>query len=116
MADRNAAGLRDRLITIEACTDDLGTTRYPIEDWTPLVTLYANRTTGGGDESFGAHQLSGRGDDTWTIPYRADCDPELLDVVKLRRLVAYGRVHDIVGAAVVGPRRALELSTRAKVG
>lgn len=116
MADRAAAGLRDRQITIEACADTLGSTRFPIEDWTPLVTLWASRANGGGDEGFAAHQLSGRGDDTWTIPYRADCDPELLDVVKLRRVVAHGRIHDIVGANQIDARRALELHTRAKVG
>jgi hypothetical protein len=44
------------------------------------------------------------------------CDPELVDVVKARRLVASGRIYDITAAAQIGRRQGLELLTRAQVG
>ncbi len=117
MSDRaTAVGRRDRQVTIEACTDTTGPSRFPIEDWAPLVTLWAAHAPGAGAEAFTADQVSGTADDTWTIPYRSDCDPDLVDVVKRRRLRRSGRVHDIVGARARDMRDGIELRTRAKVG
>jgi SPP1 family predicted phage head-tail adaptor len=110
-----AIGGRDRRIVIEAATDGVGPSHYPVETWTPLTTLWARFTPGVGDEQFTADQLSGTADDRWTIPYRADCDPDLVDVVKLRRIRRQARVYDIVGARPV-ERQGIELRTRAKVG
>jgi head-tail adaptor len=113
---RLTAGARDRPITIEQMTDAIGPSRFPIEDWTPLVSGMAARDDGGGTEMFVANQAAAIGDVRWTMPYRADCDPELVDVAKVRRIVADGRVYDIVAAALIGRRRGLELLARAKVG
>jgi hypothetical protein len=45
--------------------------------------------------------------------YRADMDPDLVDVPKARRLVFGGRVHDIAAAQHLGRREGIELSTKA---
>ena len=117
MSDRELAiGRRDRQVTIEACTDAVGPSHFPIEDWAPLVTLWAAHAPGAGAEAFTADQVSGAAEDTWTIPYRSDCDPDRVDVVKQRRLRRQGRVYDIVGARALEMRDGIELRTRAKVG
>lgn len=116
-AQRESAGQRDRLIAIEQCSDAVGPSSFPVETWTPLAPqVWAAYDDDGGHEGFTAQQVSGVADGRWTMPYRADCDPEQVDVVKVRRLVVNGRVHDIVSAAQIGYRRAIELRTRAKVG
>src|SRR4030095_6177902 len=109
---------RDRQIAIEACTDVTGPSQFPVEQWVPLVPLlWAARDTTSGDETFSAQQVSGVTYVKWSIPYRSDCDPETgVDVVKRRRVIAEGRVYDIVGAQQYGKREGLELLTRAKVG
>ena len=111
-----AIGQRNRRITIEQCVDAIGPTRFPIEDWTPLVTLWAAHTDEAGVETFTAHQTSGTSSDTWTIPYRGDCDPDLVDVVKVRRVRRHDRIHDIVSARALDMNQGIELHTRAKVG
>jgi head-tail adaptor len=116
MADVSAAGQRNRRLTIEQMADAVGPSFFPVETWTPLVTEMAARDDAGGSEAFLADQMSGTASVRWTIPYRADCDPEMVDVVKLRRVVADGRVYDILAATQIGRRRGLELLTRVKVG
>jgi SPP1 family predicted phage head-tail adaptor len=115
-APEMAVGQRTRRITIEACVDAMGPTRFPIEDWTPLVTLWAAHTVEGGIEQSVANQETGTSSDTWTIPYRSDCDPDLVDVVKLRRVRRNDRVYDVVSARALDMNQGLEFQTRAKVG
>jgi len=113
---RLSAGQRDRTIVIEQLTETVGASQFPVETWDPLVTVQAAYDDEGGDESFTVNQLSATASVRWTIPYRTDCDPDGLDVAKLRRVVANGRVYDIVAATPIGRRQGLELRTRAKVG
>jgi hypothetical protein len=113
---RLSAGQRDRTITIEQVTDAVGPSHFPLEDWTPLVTVQAAYDDEGGGESFTAQQVAGTAAGRWTMPYRADCDPELVPVVKVRRVVANGRVYDIISATQIGRRQGLEFRTIAKVG
>jgi SPP1 family predicted phage head-tail adaptor len=113
---RLSAGQRDRTLTIEQLTETVGPTQFPLETWAPLVTVQGAYDDESGTESFVANQISSAAFVRWTIPYRADCDPELLDVVKIRRVVANGRIYDIVAATQIGRRSGLELRTRAKVG
>lgn len=85
---RRSAGQRDRVITIEALTESVGPSGFPIETWAPLTpNVYAARDDQYGSETFVADQLSATADAQWTLPYRADCDPELVDVAKRRRVV-----------------------------
>lgn len=115
---RLSAGQRDRLITIEQCVDTAGPTQFPLETWTTLIAgVHAAYDDESGSETLvSAHHVSATDQVRWTIPYRADCDPEVIDVAKRRRVVANGRVYDILAANPIGRRQGLELRTRAKVG
>jgi Phage head-tail joining protein len=114
-----SAGQRSKtVIAIEQLTETVGPTQFPVETWTPLYArVPAARRDETGAETFVAHQLSGAGFVRWTIEYLSACDPERgIDVVKQRRIVAEGRVYDILEAAQIGYRVQLEFRTRAKVG
>lgn len=108
-------GERDRIITIEErpaadAVDDAGT---PIDGpWTTLVAeMPAARLDVQGGERFRSEQESARYDTRWEINYRADMDPDLVDVPKLRRIVEFGRTYDIESASVIGRRAGIELLT-----
>lgn len=108
-----ASGQRDRLVTIQQLTASIGATRFPVEGWADLTTVWAHKADISGRERFTENQASAPYDTTWTIPYAADMDPELVDVRKARRLVVKGRVHDIVAAKEVGRKVAIEVQTLA---
>lgn len=108
-----ASGQRDRVVVIQQLTDSVGASRFPVESWSDLTVVWARKEERGGRERFTEHQVLAPYDTTWTIPYFADMDPELVDVRKARRLVVKGRVHDIVAAQEVGRKRAIELQTLA---
>lgn len=113
---RLSAGQRDRTITVEQMVGAVGPSSFPTETWTPLVTVQAAQDVDAGEETFTADHVTGTASVRWTLPYLAACDPELVDVVKVRRLVASGRIYDITAAAQIGRRQGLELLTRAQVG
>ncbi len=84
----------------------------PTETWTTLVAdMPAARTGVTGWERFRSEQASARFDDRWEINYRADMDPDLIDVPKVRRLLIGTRVLEIVAAAEIGRREGIELLT-----
>jgi head-tail adaptor len=113
-------GLRDRVVTIESrsATDAVDTTSgEPTETWTTLVAnMPAAKTDVSGWERFRMDQQSARADQRWEMNYRADMDPELVDVPKLRRLVVSGRTLEIVAASEIGRREGIELLTLAASG
>lgn len=115
-ARRLSAGQRTTGITIEAMTESVGGTRFPQERWSPIALVYAAVDRASGGEAFTVHQVSATESVRFTIAYRADCDPDVVDVAKYRRVVSGGRVHDITGAELIGRRRGVTLHTRAKVG
>lgn len=108
-----SAGQRDRSVTIEMVTDGVGTSRYPTEAWTTLTTARMSKKDVRQMERFAAMQLSAPIDTQWEMEYREDMDPELVDVAKSRRLVYQGRIFDIVGAAQIGRRQGIALTTLA---
>jgi SPP1 family predicted phage head-tail adaptor len=114
--DRQAAGLRDRLVTIEQRPepDTPAPSGFPIDgQWLPLVqNLPAARQDVQGYERYRAAQTSSASDVRWEINYRADMDPEVLDVPKTRRLIYQGRVYNIVAASTIGRHRGVELWTQ----
>lgn len=120
--DRIAAGKRDRIVTLQErpITDAVDSEGAPTDveadvPWTNLVeNIPASKEESSGRERFVANQTSAPYDTTWVINYRADMDPELVDVAKLRRIVVQGRVHDIVYASEIGRRRGIEIYTLAK--
>jgi hypothetical protein len=77
--------------------------------WRPRVFMRKLDTKA--SERFVAGQLSGEATTQWEMGYRADMDPELVDVTKKRRLVYQGRIYDITSASQIGRREGMELLT-----
>jgi head-tail adaptor len=110
------AGQRDKEVRIEQRVDSVAGTRYPVETWTTLVPLeWMSRTEVRANERFAASQLTASTETQWEMNYRADMDPDLLDVPGTRRLVYLGRTYNITAASVIEPKRGIELLTLAKV-
>lgn len=107
------AGERDRLVIVQQSTDGIATSNYPTETWTQLTTMFMSTQPAGGRERFVADQFSAPYDTRWEGPYRADMDPELVDVPKKRRLVYRGRIHNIVQAEMIGRYEGVALLTQA---
>jgi len=109
------AGERDRYIYLVPIT--AGTTPgFPVEtDGTPLG-MYASKQDIGGREQFAAAQLSAPYTTRWEVNYRADIDPDLVDVPKAFRLTYQGRGHDITAASMIGRKEGVEILTLARQG
>lgn len=105
-------GQRNKPTTLEQKTDSVGSTGFPVETWTTLATpVWMFREDVKGDERFTADRLSAAGHVRWEMAYRADMDPDILDVPNLRRLVYQGRYYDIVAASQIGSKEGIELMT-----
>lgn len=117
-SSRVDAGARDKRVSIQRLTDTIGSSGMPVEDWTTLsaIALDASRVEVSGKETFGANQTSAPYETLWGIEYRADMDPDLLDIPKTRRLVYLGRTHDILAARIVGNKDGIELETLTRRG
>lgn len=114
-AAATSAGARDRWVTIQARADDdaTGGSGFPTEAWVDLATVAMSREDVDAAEVVRASQTLATLTTRWVMPYRADCDPERIDVPKLRRLLYLGRVYDIVSATPVGRHRGIEIVTEA---
>lgn len=110
------SGQRDRELTLQVGTPGAAGSGFPVMAWEDLGTEWASRRDLSADERDKNDQETAFTETTWQIPYRADMDPELVDVPKLRRVLYEGRVYDIRSASLVGWRRHIELITLAKVG
>ena len=114
---RTPHGWRTHRVTLEQSVPTVSpSTGFPIETFTPLGDVWAYQAASSATEILAAEQLAARVGYEWRIPFRADCDPDVVDVPRLRRLVWAGRVHDIVDATRVnGQRLEIRLVTREKV-
>lgn len=110
------AGVRDRQIVIQQLTPSVGASKFPVETWTTLCTVYASRYDQGGTERFIAAQLSTPATTRWEMSYRSDMDPDTVPVSKTRRLVYRGSTYDILSASEIGRREGIELITLSKAG
>ena len=110
--DEASAGQRIRYVRIESRTDP----EAQFEQWDTLAHEWMARADLSADERFKGDQETAYADTRWVMPYRADMDPELVDVAHLRRLVYEGRAYDIRAAKPSGWKRDLELTTLARVG
>lgn len=108
-----SAGERDRLVTIQQVADSDGASGFPVETWTTLALAWMGRVPIRGVERVQAGQIQARYDARWVMSYRADMDPDEVDVPKTRRLVYEGRSHDIVHAEHIGRKQGIELTTMA---
>ena len=114
-------GQRDKHVTIQQLTESRGSSGFPVESWTTLVSVFMAREDVGGDvssrrERFVADQQMAIADTRWTLLFRDDMDPEAIDVPKTRRLLYRGRPYNITAARPVGRRDAIELLTQSSVG
>lgn len=111
-----SSGQRDHEVRIEQLAASVGSTRYPVETWTTLVAVeWMARSEMRANERFVAKQESAVTETTWEMEYRADMDPDLVNVPGTRRLVCLGRTYNIIAATTIGPKRGIELLTVAKV-
>lgn len=111
------AGMRDRLITLQQRSPGADTSGFPVESWSTLAAnVFAmkrhDRTDG---ERYQSDQLTARAIIRWEIPYRADMDPDLVNVTRDRRVDYQNRAWDITAAVELGRREGIELTTMAKV-
>lgn len=109
-------GERDRSVTLREKATAAGSSGFPSETPTTLATVWARKDDLKGSERFGDGQLSAPFTTRWEIGYRADMDPELVDVPKTRDLVYQGRHYDITDASLIGRRDGIELMTLARQG
>lgn len=106
------AGDLDREVTIQQLTDAAGASGFPVESWTTLDdTVWMEKVNASGTERFRSAQLSAAVVTQWRLYYRADMDPDAVDVPKTRRLVYQGRVYDITSATEMGRQEGIELTT-----
>jgi SPP1 family predicted phage head-tail adaptor len=109
------AGARDRWVTIQARPDDsTASSGFPIDGpWTDLATVAMAREDMDARELTRAHQEQAMMTVRWETAYRTDCDPDRIDLPKLRRLVYRDRVYDVLTASAVGRRQAIVFITEA---
>ncbi len=108
---------RDRAITIQTATESVGSTGFPIETWSTLATPYwCSKQDLVGKERFAQGQQSAPFETKWVGSYRADMDPELIDVPRLRRFLYQGRTYDITAASMVGMKETIQYMTIARMG
>lgn len=112
---RTSAGHRDKYVTIEyLALAAPGSTRFPIETWLSLGNEWMRREDQTANERSAANQEVASMQTIWEMAYRADMDPDLLNVPASRRLHYEGRVFDIIAATTIGSKRGIELLTQAR--
>lgn len=107
----------DTPVTIQALTESVGASRFPVESWTTLsANVFMYREDQRGAERFASGQLSAPVTTRWEMRYRADMDPQMVDVAKKRRLLYLNRIYDITNAEVIGRMDGVGLVTIARIG
>jgi hypothetical protein len=92
-------GLRDKLVTIEGGTPGTTGSGTPTVTWNVAIgDEWMSKHDVRGTELLAAAQFNANVDSEWEFPYRADMDPDLVDVPKLRRLSFSGRKYNILRA------------------
>jgi head-tail adaptor len=109
-------GERTCRVTIEQLSESRGASSFPVESWTPLVTVWMRRmminpVRADYSEKFLEAQVSQQPQAQWEMGYRSDMDETLVNVAKRRRLRYQGRTYNIVAADVIGAREGIELLT-----
>ncbi len=103
------AGELDREITLQQLTPSDGADGFPVDTWSTLDTVWAAKDDISAKQRFSGAQLAAPFDCTFRIYYRADMDPELLDVPTVRRVVYLGRRFRITYAQQLERLAGIEL-------
>lgn len=97
---------------IQQADTTIATSGAPKESWFTLASpVWMSKRDMRGDERWKTDQVTAKFDSLWDMSYRADMDPELVDVPKLRRLVYQNRTYQIVSATLIGRREGVQLAT-----
>lgn len=106
-------GKRDRTVTIQYRRDGVSTTSFPVDDWdtTREKRVPMAREEVRGREDLRGGQVQSSYETRWFMAYRADMDPDLIDVPHTRRLALNGRVLNIIAAKHIGRKEGIELLT-----
>jgi len=108
-------GERTTPVAVHQKTTTTGASRFPVDTWTPLLArVWMRKVELKLTEQFRAGQESAYAETRWEMGYRADMDPERIDVPTVRRLQYQDRIYDITGASVIGQREGIELLTLAR--
>lgn len=111
------AGERDKPVTIEQLVETVDASGSPTGTWSTLEQVeWMSRRTLSGTERIAAIQVSAPVDTLWTLAYREDMDPDLLDVPKLRRLRYENRTFNIRFAQTLDYKAGIQLTTVSKSG
>ncbi len=120
MAKAAPSGTRDKLVTLQRIAAAVATSGMPVEGTGTTFQLWAARNdltnSGWSRERNAGDQVSARLETEWALPYRADLDPELVDVCAAFRLVYQGRTHDVVIASLIGRKAGILLTTTVRTG
>lgn len=106
----DASGRRDKLVDVQLLSSETSG-GFPVPTWTTSpVKWWLHKRELRADERFASNQESAFAETEWHGDYRADMDPDLIDVPAKRRLVYNGRTYDIVAAALI-EKRGIEVLT-----
>lgn len=100
------AGKLDRRIGLEQRTITRNEYGEPIEGWTLVIEVWAEKRELIGREAVIARSVEFVGDTQWRIRWRADVEPASW------RIAHEGKVYPITSVAEIGRRDGLEIVTR----
>lgn len=106
-----AGGQRDKRVLIQQTPAVTPGGGFPRDVWTSLITEWMSKKDMLADERFATGQEAAFAYTQWQMAYRADMDPELIDVPKTRRLNYQGRTYNIRAATLIGRKDGIELVT-----
>lgn len=108
---REAGPFDLRVIVLAKGPGDTDSSGFPIDTWVELVANYpARKRVLSTAETWRAGRESAATLCIYEIRYRADMDPDVLDLPASRRIVDRGKTYDVVGAEANGRHDAVVLT------
>ena len=101
-------GKLDRRIVLETNTPSQDTYGDPIESWSTLDTVWAEKLTANAFEKFTGEKLAGFRRIAWMIRHRTDVD-------NLARVVYNSENYEVLGVTEVGRKKGLIITTEAVI-
>ena len=101
------SGRLDRRLTLQRKTATENDYGEPVETWTTLATVWAEKIPVRGFERYAAMQTVAEVDTRFKIRYRTDISP-------LDRVVCAGTTYDVQGVLEIGRREGWEILARGR--